>query len=85
MSRCSIYGLEESVTNKVVMDVGQRGRSGGSVGVLETALLILLDSCSCHGYGLLDPLNKFGPGDPNPNRIYQTLREMDEQGWVGSR
>lgn len=38
MSRCSIYGLEESVTNKVVMDVGQRGRSGGSVGVLETVL-----------------------------------------------
>ena len=85
MSRCSIYGLEESVTHTVMMDMGQRGRSGESIRVLETALLILLDSCSCHGYGLLDPLNKFGPGDPNPNRTYQTLREVGEQGWVGSR
>ncbi|HEY47045.1 MAG TPA: hypothetical protein G4O14_09715 [Anaerolineae bacterium] len=73
------------MTNKVVMDMEQRGRSGGSIRVLETVLLFFLDSSSCHGYGFLGPLNEFGLGDRNPSGVYQTIREMDEQGWVRSR
>ena len=63
---------------------GRRGRSGGSIRLLEPVLLLLLHSGSRHGYGLLDQLDEFGLGDLNPSVIYRTLREMDEQGWVRS-
>ena len=63
---------------------GRRGRSGGSIRLLEPVLLLLLHSSPRHGYGLLDRLDEFGLGDLNPSVVYRTLREMDEQGWVRS-
>jgi PadR family transcriptional regulator, regulatory protein PadR len=66
-----------------------RGRGGQRrrvMSFLQPCLLLLLRRGHSHGYSLLNDLAEFGfrPGQKDPSLVYRALRDMEEQGLVGS-
>jgi len=51
--------------------------------LLTAWLMLLLDDCACHGYGLQAKLQDCRLS-PDPAALYRTLRKLEHDGWVAS-
>lgn len=52
---------------------------------LRPCLLLSLAEDTAHGYELLDRVAGLGLANPDPGRLYRSLRAMDEEGLIESR